>query len=318
MKTHYLHYPNLTMDAMHPPSVIAIGVFDGVHGGHQRVIGAAQRMAKERGLACAVFTFVEHPRAILRPDRPTPLLTPWDEKLARLAELGVDECIAAHFTPDLAQLSPEAFVERILLGQFNARAVVTGFNFAFGHKQAGTPALLTELGKQKGFEVEVVKPVEGQGQVVSSSRLRELIATGRIVEAAELLEKPYTLRGTVVHGDKRGRTIGFPTANLDVSPEKLLPAFGVYACWVHWQGDRLPGVVNIGQRPTFDPPQLRVEAHLFDWDGDLYGQTLTVSLVERLRDEQAFSGVDALVAQIKLDCIKARAVLGAPEKTRAS
>lgn len=310
VQVHYLQYPHLKLAEAIKPSVIAIGVFDGVHCGHRRLIETATRLAERHGVAPAVFTFVEHPRAVLRPDRQVALLTPWPEKLERLAALGVDQCFAAHFTPDLAALPPEAFVSRILVEQLRVKAVVTGFNFHFGQGAAGSPETLKALGAEAGFEVEVVPPFEQQGGLVSSSRLRELIALGQVEEANALLCYPYQLTGEVVHGDKRGRTIGFPTANLHVPAEKLLPAYGVYACWVEVGGERLPGVVNIGQRPTFDPPKLMIEAHLLDWSGDIYGQTISVSLVTRLRGEQAFPSIDALVAQIGADCQRARTILG--------
>lgn len=310
MKVNFLNYPHLTMDREIRPSVIAIGTFDGVHCGHQKLICTAKRLANALGVASSVFTFVEHPRSVLRPDTPVPLLTPWPEKVERLDALGIESCIAAHFTPDLAALSPEAFVTRILVNQLHAQAVVTGFNFRFGHKQAGTPELLKELGNQHGFPVEIIQPIEGDGDVVSSSRLRELVGTGQIAKANALLCYEYTLTGTVIHGDKRGRTIGFPTANLEIPRDKLLPAFGVYACWVTIGGKRHPGVVNIGQRPTFNPPKLMIEAHVFDWSGDIYGETISVSLVSRIRSEQAFPSIDALVYQIKADCRQARELLG--------
>ena len=298
------------MDRPLGPSVVAIGTFDGVHCGHRHVIDTARRRAQAEGLACVVFTFVEHPRAVLRPDSPVSLLTPWPEKLERLGELGVDALVAAHFTPELAQLSPEAFVRRILREQLNAQAVVTGFNFRFGHRAAGTPEVLEALGREQGFGVTIVPPYEQEGEAVSSSRLRALIAEGRVEAANEMLCYPYTLTGVVIHGDKRGRTIGFPTANMALPEEKLLPAFGVYACWVNVNGERLPGIVNIGLRPTFNPPKLMIEAHIFDWSGDIYDETISVSLVSRIRAEQAFPSVDALVAQIKADCQTARATLG--------
>ena len=310
MKVHYLHYPHLTMDRAFGSSVVAIGNFDGVHSGHRRVIDTARRIAAEDGYEDMVFTFVEHPRSVLRPDSPVPLLTPWPEKVDRLGDSGVSACVAAHFTPDLAQLSPEEFVTRILLGQLNAKAVVTGFNFRFGHRQSGSPEVLKALGAQHGFRVEIVTPFEQEGGVVSSSRLRELVATGAIESANAMLGYAYTLTGTVIHGDKRGRTIGFPTANLEISREKLLPAYGVYACRVKVGDAELPGIVNIGQRPTFDPPKLMIEAHIFDWSGDIYGETIAVSLVSRIRAEQAFPSVDALIAQIKADCRVAREALG--------
>jgi riboflavin kinase/FMN adenylyltransferase len=315
VQVNFLHYPNLTLDRASNPAVIAIGMFDGVHTGHRRVIEAARRLAHARNLPCEVFTFVEHPRTVLRPDNPVPLLTPWPEKLERLRDFGVDACVAAHFTPDLAALSPHAFVDRILIHQLGVAGVVTGFNFHFGHRQMGDTNVLRELGQAHGFDVEVVAPIEGEGGVVSSSRIREFVATGRIEEANTLLDYGYTLSGVVIHGDKRGRTIGFPTANLEIDREKLLPAYGVYACWVELAGKKLPAIVNIGQRPTFDPPKLMIEAHLFDWDGDIYGETLSVTLVERIRAEQAFSGIDALVTQIKADCLVARRALAASVAT---
>lgn len=310
MKVHYLHYPPTTREEAFGPSVVAIGNFDGVHSGHRRVIDTARRLAQAEGLDDAVFTFVEHPRTVLRPGNAVPLLTPWPEKVERLSESGVSACVAAHFTPALAQLDPEAFVTRILVGQLNAKAVVTGFNFRFGHRQSGTPEVLEALGRAHGFRVEVVRPFEQDGGVVSSSRLRELVAAGEVASANAMLGYAYTLTGTVIHGDKRGRTIGFPTANMEIAPDKLLPAHGVYACRVRVGAKVLPGIVNIGLRPTFDPPKLMIEAHIFDWSGDIYGETISVSLVSRLRAEQAFKSVDALVAQITADCGVARQTLG--------
>lgn len=314
MHIHSLHYPHLSFEAEREPTVVAIGVFDGVHAGHRRLLERTKALAASLGAAPAVFTFVEHPRSVLRTDHAVPLLTPWPEKLARLSDMGLAHCFGAHFTPDLAALSPRDFVARLLVGELGAKAVVTGFNFAFGKDQAGTPETLRALGAELGFRVETVAPIATEdGAVVSSSRVRTLLATGAVAEANALLGAPYALVGPVVHGDKRGRTIGFPTANVEVPREKLLPAYGVYACWVVLpDGSRHAGVVNIGQRPTFDPPQLRIEAHLFDFEGDLYGQTIAVELAFRLRGEQAFPGIDALVAQIRADCERARALLAAP------
>jgi riboflavin kinase/FMN adenylyltransferase len=311
VQVHFLHYPNLTMEDAPKGAVLAVGTFDGVHAGHRRLVSRAQDLAAKRGAPSAVFTFVEHPRSVLRPDHPVSLLTPWPEKLERLGDLGLDACFAAHFTPDLSLLSPEDFVRRILVDELGVAAVVTGFNFHFGHGQAGNPEVLRALGEKYGFPVEIVPPVEGDGGLISSTRLRELLATGHVEAANGILGYDYTLTGTVIHGDKRGRTIGFPTANLDVPREKLLPAYGVYACWAQLGDQRLPAVVNIGQRPTFDPPKLMIEAHLFDWEGDIYGETLAVSLVQRIRGEQAFPSVQALIAQITADCARARIMLGA-------
>lgn len=310
METLSLHYPNLTVSAPWAPSVVAIGMFDGVHVGHQEVIRQARAIASASNLPCSVFTFVSHPRKVLRPDYPVPLLTTWDEKRCFLAGLGVDTVVGVHFTPGFAELSAREFVERILVGQMRAKHVVVGYNFAFGHGQEGDGELLATLGAEFGFEVTVVRPVEAKGASVSSSRIRKLLATGHISEANDLLGRPYALSGTVITGDQRGRLLGFPTANLSVDESKLLPAYGVYAGQALWmEGEETfqePCVVNLGMRPTFDPPQLRIEAHLIGWSGDLYGKVLTVSLQHRLRSEMAFKSVDELVAQIRQDVAHAR------------
>jgi len=310
LETLSLHYPNLTVTSPWPPSVVAIGMFDGVHLGHQEVIRQARAIASERNLPCTVFTFVSHPRMVLRPDHPVPLLTTWDSKRCLLAELGVDTVVGAQFTPAFSELSARDFVERILVGQMRAKHVVVGYNFAFGHGQEGNGEMLKALGSEFGFEATVVSPVEFNGASVSSSRIRKLLATGHVGDANALLGRPYTLTGTVVTGDQRGRLLGFPTANLAVDESKLLPAYGVYAGQALWteEGETFqePCVVNLGMRPTFDPPQLRIEAHLIGWSGDLYGKRLTVSLQHRLRSEMAFKSVDQLVAQIRQDVDHAR------------
>lgn len=321
METLSLHYPNLTVGAPWAPSVVAIGMFDGVHRGHQAVIRAARQLASARNLPCTVFTFVSHPRQVLRPDQPVPLLTTWEEKRCFLASFGVDTVVGAPFTPAFSELSARDFVERILVGQMRARHVVVGYNFAFGHGQEGNGERLKALGAELGFEVTVVPPYEVDGASVSSSRIRKLLATGLVQEANALLGRSYALTGTVVTGDQRGRLLGFPTANLSVDEGKLLPAYGVYAGQALWTepdgtSHQAPCVVNLGMRPTFDPPQLRIEAHLLGWSGDLYGKLLTVSLQHRLRAELAFRAVDELVAQIRQDVAQARTLplepFGAP------
>ncbi|HEY9856828.1 MAG TPA: bifunctional riboflavin kinase/FAD synthetase [Stenomitos sp.] len=309
METVFLHYPSLTLDAPRKPAVVAIGMFDGVHQGHQAVVAKARALATELGLECVVFTFVTHPRTVLRPDTPIPLLTTWDEKSACLAQLGVDRLVGAQFTQSFAELGAEDFVRRILQEQLQARHVVVGYNFAFGHNQSGTIDTLRELGPQCGFDVTVVPPFTADGGPISSSRIRKLLATGHIEDANRLLGRPYSLTGVVVQGDQRGRLLGFPTANLQCDDQKLLPAFGVYAGHARWEGQSNPCVVNLGMRPTFDPPQLRIEAHLLDFTGDLYGRTMTLDLLHRLRPEQAFKGIEALVEQIKADVRRAKELL---------
>jgi riboflavin kinase/FMN adenylyltransferase len=310
----YLDDPWKDLTPLFTGSVVAIGVFDGLHSGHMTVLERARELARVHQCPCCVFTFVEHPRTVLYPENPVPLLTPWPEKQALLEAQGVDACVAAHFTEALARMSPEEFVQRVLVDWLQVRAVVTGFNFRFGRDQAGVPAKLVALGEQAGFDVVIVEPqqaFDGDTEwLLSSSHLRNLLREGQVEMAAHLVKRPYALTGEVVHGDKRGRQIGFPTANLLIDPQKLLPANGVYACWVCWAGQRRPGIVNIGVRPTFGSPRLVIEAHVFDWSGDLYGATLTLELVSRIRAERAFPGIAELVEQITQDCDIARASLG--------
>lgn len=312
MAVHFLRYPQLTLAQPIEACAIAVGVFDGVHAGHRQVIALAQAQAEALGGKAGVLTFVEHPRQVLRPDQPVPLLTPWHEKLAALEALGLCDVVAVHFTAEFARLSPEAFVARVLVGQLGVKALATGFNFRFGHEQAGKAEDLRQLAQPHGVEVAIAPPHLVGGEVASSSRLRRMIGQGEVGLAAELLGRPYALEGPVVGGDRRGRTIGFPTANQEAPPGKLLPAFGVYASWAELpDGTRVPAVTNVGQRPTFDPPKLLIETHLLGgWSGDLYGQALRVHLVARLRPEQAFGGIEALVAQIRADAAQAEALLG--------
>ncbi|MGE5706997.1 MAG: bifunctional riboflavin kinase/FAD synthetase [Bacteroidota bacterium] len=314
MEIFHLHYPELTFQGDLPaersvaegPSVVAIGVFDGVHKGHRAVLDLAIETARRSNLVPTVLTFIDHPQNTLRPDLPVPLLTPWLEKQQRLAETGVRRTVGVRFTRAFAELSPWDFTQRILVEQLGARAVVVGPDFAFGHQQKGHIERLLEFGKRLGFELKVAPPFSHDG-VVSSTRIRRLLATGALEEAEALLGYRYCLRGTVVGGDQRGRLLGFPTANLKLPEQKLVPAYGVYAGWAVSREWRKPAVINVGQRPTFDPPQLKIEAHVLDWEGDLYGQELSVELVRRLRPEQAFPNVEALKSQMREDSRIARA-----------
>lgn len=309
MISYHLDYPHLAADEFPRGAVLAIGTFDGVHLGHRQLFETAQRLAADLDCPAAVFTFVEHPRSILNPGAPVPLLTPWQEKEQRLREAGLSHCIATRFSQALSRLTPEAFVARVLGEALAVKGVVTGFNFRFGHQQAGTPEDLQRLGKAIGFPVEVVPPVRAEGGIVSSSRLRQLIEGGQVEEAQPLLGYAYTLTGQVVPGDQRGRTIGFPTANLALPADKLLPLLGVYACLAEVGSEQLPAVVNIGRRPTFDGVKLLTEVHLLAGGRDLYGQTMTISLLKHLRPERAFPGAEALIAQIADDCEAARQFL---------
>jgi riboflavin kinase/FMN adenylyltransferase len=296
-------------------AVVAIGNFDGVHLGHQRVIAVAKDAAVAASAPFAVLTFEPHPRSVFQPGAPPFRLTPFRAKSHALESLGVDLLFTLHFDLDFAQKSAEAFVSDVLVTGLGVRAVVVGYDFVFGNRRRGTAALLEAEGQKQGFGVQIIAPVEGPGGVAySSTQIREHLVAGRPREAAALLGRDWEIEGRVELGDRLGRTIGFPTANIMLD-DYLRPAAGVYAVRAgvdegtatRWFG----GAANLGWRPTVGGKDLRLETHLFDFDGDLYGKHLRVALVEHLRPEQRFNGLDALKAQIAADCDKARAVLAA-------
>ena len=295
-----------------PSPAVTIGNFDGVHRGHQALVRETVAHARAAGGAAVVLTFDPHPARVLAPDRVPPALSTPAQKAELLEALGVDTLVVLPFTRAVAGLSPDAFARDVLAVALGARHVVVGETFRFGHRQAGDAAILARLGGALGFTVQAVAPVLDDGRPVSSSRVRDALAAGDVVHAAALLGRAYFLDGTVVEGDRRGRTIGVPTANLETD-EALLPARGVYAgpCRLP-DGRAALAVVNVGQRPTFGGRTVTVEAHLVDFAGDLYGAHLRQSFAVRLRDEQRFPGVEALVAQIRRDVELARALVSPP------
>jgi len=293
------------------PLCLAVGVFDGVHVGHREVIGAAVKMAAGGDLVPAVLTFEPHPDAVLNPQGAPPLLTTTEEKVALLRDLGVELTVLARFDRKLADVPAETFVEDVLVARLRARCIVVGENWRFGAGGRGTPGLLRRMAKASGFQVTVVPRVCARNRKVSSTHIRDLLAAGQVKRAGELLGRCYGLLGRVVLGDGVGRRLGFPTANLEMSAEKLIPADGVYACR---SGQRLlrNAVAYIGRRPTFaGGGERRVEVHLLDHDGrtDLHGRCLRSELVERLRGDRRFSSERALVGQMARDCRRARVVL---------
>lgn len=287
-----------------PSSVVGIGVFDGVHLAHQKLIGSVVQRARELACPSVVLTFEPHPQEVLS-GHPLPRLASLDERLARIAALGVDHTKVLKFSKAFSQRTPEEFVRETLVGRLGARRVVVGFNFTFGRGGRGTPATLAALGRELGFSVETVDSVAVEGTTVSSSAIRLALARGDVEAATRLLGRPYTLTGTVATGFGRGRTIGFPTANLAPVPETLqLPGKGVYSADATPGGDRTyPALVNVGTRPTFDgsATQIVPEIYLHGFSGDLVGRALAVTFLERVRDERRFDSVDSLVAQIKRD-----------------
>ncbi|SJZ96678.1 bifunctional riboflavin kinase/FAD synthetase [Consotaella salsifontis] len=291
-------------------AVVAIGNFDGVHRGHQAVLRQARAMAGALDAPLLCLTFEPHPRTVFNPSHPVVRLTPAPMKARLLAGLGFDAVVEQPFDREFAALSAGDFVERILVTALGARHVVVGFDFRFGAKRAGTPALLAERGRERGFGVTAIEAFSDEdGEVVSSSRIRDHLAGGEVVEAAGLLGYHWTVEGTVVGGQKLGRQLGFPTANMELEAEDIL-AHGVYAVrFRRADGTLHDGVASYGRRPTFDNGAPLFETYLFDFSGDLYGETAEVSLFSYLRSEQKFAGVADLIAQMERDAAEARAVL---------
>ena len=290
------------------PAAVALGIFDGVHLGHQAILDTAVRRARAAGLDAVACTFDPHPMDVLQPQRASAPIASLAERLAVIGERGIDATVVLAFTLELARMEPEAFVKDVLLGRLRAQQVVVGYNHTFGRGARGDARLLEELAPRLGFEATVVPPLVIDGVPVSSSEIRGALRAGDVARAARDLGRPYSITGEVVRGAGRGRGLGFPTANVQSERPLLVPA-GVYACRAR-VGDRAaPAVVNIGVRPTFGETVLAVEAHLLDFSGDLYGSRVTLAFVERLRSEQKFPNVDALLAQIAADVEHARRVL---------
>jgi riboflavin kinase / FMN adenylyltransferase len=289
-----------------PQPVLALGNFDGLHRGHMKIIDRVRRRAGERAGTPAVMTLDPHPPRVLRPDKAPPLLMTKAQKLEALGRAGMQGIAVVRFSHELSLWEPEMFVRTVLVEWLHVAEVWVGANFLFGHARAGTFSVLRSLGARYGFRAEKIDPVRYKDFVVSSTRIRRLLSEGRVDEAAAPLGHHYFLEGTVTKGAGRGRSIGFPTANLCTENE-LIPPPGVYATMVSIDGIVQPSITNIGMRPTFgDVDRPVIETHVFDIDRDLYGQVLRLSFVQRLRDERKFPDVDALRAQIEADGRSAR------------
>ena len=291
------------------PSVVTIGVFDGVHRGHQQIVARAVERARERDVRAVAVTFDPHPTSVVRPELAPPLLQTVEDRVAVLADQGVDEVLVLPFTTALSQLSPEDFVARVLAGPLGAVHVVVGENFRFGHRAAGDGQVLADLGPEHGFDADVVTLLGEGDQVLSSTAVRAALESGDVAAAAAMLGRPWMLPGTVVRGEGRGRTIGVPTANVDAPEGLVRPGGGVYAGRATRGDDTWGCVVNVGTRPTFEGTSTTVEAHLLDAELDLYGQVLRVAFVGRIRDERRFDGPEELVAQIHRDVEAGRSLL---------
>ncbi|HFB52260.1 MAG TPA: bifunctional riboflavin kinase/FAD synthetase [Anaerolineae bacterium] len=294
-----------------PASVLTIGSYDGIHRGHKRIIAELKHAAARYGVPTAMVTFYPRPKVVLgRTEVTTDYLTTVPEKLWLLEKLGLDIVAIIPFSVEFAQTPAETFV-RQLVETFHPKELWVGPNFKLGKGRAGDIPSLREMGTELGFRVNVIDEEIADGEIISSTRIRAAMAAGDVREVTRLLGAYPFLRGKVLHGAQRGRTIGFPTANIAVPPEKLLPANGVYATWIYVHGKRYPAVTNIGVRPTFDETERAVEVHIFDFSEMIYDQLVHVEWVERLRSEQKFDSVEGLMAQIRRDSARAREILAA-------
>ena len=301
-----IHFPDDPRPARWNRPVLALGNFDGVHRGHRKILERVRRVAGERGAAAIVMTFDPHPPRVVRPDKAPPLLMTTAQRLEAIAASGLQGAAIVRFTLEMSHWDPETFVRSVLVDWMRVGEVWVGANFLFGHDRAGNFSLLRGLGARYGFKAEKIDPVRYKDLVVSSTRIRRLVGEGRVDEAGALLGHQYYIDGSVVHGDHRGSSIGFPTANLCTENE-LLPPHGVYATTATIGGVVRPSVTNIGVRPTVDAAgRLTIETHVFDIAENLYGAPLRVGFVQRLRDERAFESLDSLREQIAADCDRAR------------
>src|SRR5919205_584281 len=301
-----IHFPDDHRPARWTHPVLALGNFDGLHRGHRKILERLRRVASERAATPVVMTFDPHPPRVVRPDKAPPLLMTKAQKLEAIAGANVQGAAIVRFTPELSRWDPETFVRTVLVDWLHVSEVWVSANFLFGHDRSGNFSLLRVLGARYGFKAEKIDPVRYKDFVVSSTRIRRLVSEGRVDEAGALLGHQYYVDGTVMRGDARGRTIGFPTANLCTENE-LLPPLGVYATTARIAGIVYPSVTNVGTRPTVDRSgRVVIETHVFNVERDLYDASVRVGFVQRLRDERAFESLDHLKTQIAADCARAR------------
>lgn len=316
------HMATVTSDLHAVPragSAVSVGFFDGVHLGHQAIVGQSIAHATGHDLRSVVVTFDRHPMQIVQPDKVPPLLMTTARRARTLAELGPDLVVVLAFDERLRMLPAEAFIDQVLRDVLDARHVVVGHNFRFGHRAAGDVALLRDVGARAGFTVDGVDLLALDGAPVSSTRIREALALGDVTTAGRLLGRPFVVDGTVIHGDHRGRALGFPTANLQIDPQCMIPRPGVYAgLLTHPDGRMLPAVTSIGTNPTFNGESLRVESYVLDFDEDLYGLQVAVDLRRHLRGQRRFDGVEALTAAMHADVRAARESLTGAERLPGS
>ncbi len=306
-----------SLDRSLPKPIVTVGNFDGLHVGHRAITDTVVERARSSGGTAIVYTFNPHPIRVLRPDEAPRLLTTHEQKIELLEEAGIDALIVEEFDEEFASITAEEFIREILCARIRPVEVYVGYDFHFGRDRKGSMSLLTELGPKLGFSVTIIPEVTMGGSDVNSTRIRKLLAESRVEEAGQMLGRAYSIRGRIVRGDRRGRTVGFPTANLEPENE-ILPAAGVYAGRVRFldegspeRGVELPAVMNVGTRPTFEGDgRVHTEAHLLDFAGDLYGRRVDMSFAARLREERRFPDIEALREQIACDVDSARKILG--------
>ena len=304
------HGPAATLPPLPNGSIVTVGSFDGVHLGHQAVLSEIAGRARDAGRVSVLVTFDPHPLEVINPAAAPPLLTTGPERLEILAQSPLDYVVILRFDRQLAGLTPEQFVREVLLQRCQVRELVIGHDHGFGRGRSGDVETLRQLGTSLGFEVDVVEPVDYAGLPVSSSRIRRAITGGDLTSAAAMLGRPYGVVGRVGQGERRGRLLGVPTINLsELSSRKLLPPDGVYAVWVEWRGGQGGGMMNQGPRPTFYDGRRVLEAHIFDFEGNLYDEWVRIEWIERLRDIERFDSLDLLRQQLERDRTQAQAVL---------
>ncbi len=292
------------------PTVVTLGVFDGLHLGHQRIIQTVVKRAAAVDAVPTAITFDPHPRAVLHPESAPPLLQTLDQRLANLEVLGIEQAIVIPFTTEFSRQPAEDFLAEIIRDRLHAKEVYLGKGFAFGRNRGGNIDLLRQTSTELGFVADEVDEVQLRGQRISSSKIRRLLADGRVNLARRMLGRPYGVEGVIIRGDRRGHTIGFPTANLKPH-NRVVPGFGVYATATLIDGKWRKSITNIGVRPTFESKdEPSIETHIFDFDGDLYGDVLRVRFFRRIRDEKKFSGIEELKGQIQKDSANARNYFG--------
>jgi riboflavin kinase/FMN adenylyltransferase len=291
-----------------PNSVITLGNFDGIHLGHQELVRMVIRRAREINGQSMVVTFRPHPLKVLAPEKCPPLISIYEEKVQLFEKLGIDVLVKIPFSLHFAEMSPREFVKDILCDLLGAKDIFVGYNYKFGKGREGNTRTLRQMGEEYGFSVHEVEQISLDGEVISSTKIRQLLKAGEVEHAAKLLGRPYAITGIVIKGDSRGKTLGFPTANI-ASKHAIIPSNGVYAVKLLAREKCLNGVVNIGLRPTFDTKSLAIEVHVFDFNEDLYGEEITLFFIRKLREEKKFETAEALIGQISKDIGTAREIL---------